>query len=200
MRSVHRWTLLSTGSAPVLLVGGWTLAGALQQPGYDPVTQTISSLAAHGAAYRWLMTGAMFAVGVCYLATAVALHGVAAPGRVALACGGMASILVALFPEPSSGTTVRHTAAAALGVVALAVWPPLGANRGPNAPWALRTWPSHLVAVVFVVTALWFLAALNGHGPIGVAERVVTGAEAVWPFVVACCLASVSRLPNRQEP
>ena len=194
MRPVPRWTLLSSGSAPLLLVGGWTVAGALQRPGYDPVTETISVLASYGASYRWLMTGAMLVVGACYAATAVALHAVPLPGRVALGCGGTAVILVALFPQPSSGTTLRHTAAAAVAIVALAVWPRLAAVRGPTAPWPLRTWLSWLVTAVLLLTALWFLFELRGGDAAGVAERVVSSAEALWPFVV---VASCVRLTRR---
>jgi hypothetical membrane protein len=197
MRSVPRWTLLSSGSAPVLLVGGWAAAGALQRPGYNPVTETISALASYGAADRWLMTGAMLVVGACYVVTAIALRAVALPGRVALACGGAAVVLVAFSPEPSVGTTPRHTAAAAVAVVSLAVWPCLAADRSPTAPWALRTWLSTLVTVVLLLTALWFLFELRGHGIAGVAERVVTGAEALWPFVV---VASCLRLTTGAAP
>ena len=34
------------GSAPVLLVGGWTIAATLQPPSFDPVTDMVSALAA----------------------------------------------------------------------------------------------------------------------------------------------------------
>lgn len=193
---------MSSGSAPVLLIGGWTVAGALQRPGYDPLTQTISSLAAYGAAYRWLMTGVMIAVGICYAVTAIGLRGVASPGRIMLGCGGMAAMLVALSPEPVSGTTVRHTAAAAVGVVALAVWPLLAAQRHPARPWVLDPRLSALVTAVLLLAALWFLITLRGHGPAGAAERVVTAAEALWPpIVVAACLRIRGpRSPASAEP
>ncbi|MFC1420743.1 DUF998 domain-containing protein [Streptacidiphilus cavernicola] len=189
MQPLPRWALLSSGSAPVLLVGGWAVAGALQRSGYDPLTQTISALAGYGAAYRWIMTGVMFAVGACYAATAAGLRGVAAPGRIALACGGAASVLVALSPEPAAGPTLRHTAAAVVGVVALAVWPLLASERGPAARWVLRPWLAAAVTGLCLLSALWFLVSLRGDGPAGVAERLVTGLEALWPFVVvAACV------------
>ena len=46
MRLVAWWALLSSGIAPVILVGGWTAAEVLEGPDYNPVTQTISVLAA----------------------------------------------------------------------------------------------------------------------------------------------------------
>jgi hypothetical membrane protein len=189
MEPVPRWALLSSGCAPVVLVGGWTIAGALQQRSYNPVRQTISVLAAYGADYRWLMTGVMIAVGVCYAATAVALRSVAFAGRIALASGGAASVLVALFPEPTHGTTDRHTAAAALGVVALAAWPRLAADSDRTKPVVLRTWLSSLVSALMLLCALWFLFELRGAGAAGAAERVVTAVESLWPLVVvAACL------------
>ncbi len=167
-----------------MLVAGWAIAGALQQRGYDPARQTISALAAHGADDRWLMTGAMIAVGVCYAATAVALRSVALAGRIALACGGAATILVALSPEPTHGTTTRHTVAAVLGVVAIAAWPRLAADGDPTGPVVLRPRLSSLASALMVLCALWFLLALRGNGAAGAAERVVTAVESLWPFVV----------------
>src|SRR5690606_30204486 len=63
VRPVPKWTLLSSGCAPLLLAGGWTVAGHLEGPAYDPVTQTISVLAAQGAAGAWVMTAALMALG-----------------------------------------------------------------------------------------------------------------------------------------
>ena len=172
-----------------MLVAGWAIAGALQQRGYDPARQTISALAAHGADDRWLMTGAMIVAGVCYAATAFALRSVALAGRIALACGGAATILVALSPEPTHGTTTRHTVAAVLGVVAMATWPRLAADRDRTKPLVLGTLISGLVSALIVLCGLWFLIELRGHGAAGTAERVVTAVEALWPLVVvAACL------------
>lgn len=103
MRSVPRWALLSSGCAPALLIGGWTIAALLEGPAYDPVTQTISVLAAYGSAGSWVMTGAFPALGVCHLLTAWGLRPAAPAGRVALAGGGVAALVVAVVPVPRSG-------------------------------------------------------------------------------------------------
>jgi hypothetical membrane protein len=118
MQGVNRWAVLSSAAAPVVLVGGWLVAAMLQPPGYDPSSQTISTLAAHGSADSWLMTAAIFATGLCHTVTALGLRIVALSGRVALACGGVASVLVAWFPEPDSGPSMRHTAVTSVGVAA----------------------------------------------------------------------------------
>lgn len=87
MQLVSRWALLSSGCAPVLFAGGWAIAAVLEGPAYDPATQTISVLAAYGAAGFWVMTGGLLALGVCHLLTAWGLRAAALAGRVALAGG-----------------------------------------------------------------------------------------------------------------
>lgn len=81
MLLVPRWVLFSSGCAPLLLIAGWAISAALEGAGYDPVTQTISVLAAYGASGSWVMTGAFLEVGVCHLLTAWGLRAAAAPTR-----------------------------------------------------------------------------------------------------------------------
>jgi hypothetical protein len=55
VRTVHNvpwWGLVSSAAAPALQVGGWTGAARLQPQPVDPVTDTVSALAAVGAADR----------------------------------------------------------------------------------------------------------------------------------------------------
>lgn len=180
---------MSSGCAPVLLVGGWTIAAHLQGPAYDPVTQTISVLAAYGAAGSWVMTGAFLALGVCHLLTAWGLRPAAPAGRVALAGGGVAALVVALVPAPSSGGSLHHGAVVAVGFGLLALWPVLAAERGGATPWGLRFTPSVVVTALMGLGAAWFLIELNRQGSVGIAERLVTCVQSVWPLVVvASCL------------
>ncbi|MFF8845426.1 DUF998 domain-containing protein [Streptomyces sp. NPDC015127] len=189
MRPVPRWTLLSSGCAPVLLAGGWTIAALLEGPAYDPATQTISVLAAYGAAGFWVMTGAFVALGVCHLLTAWGLRAAALPGRAALGGGGVAALVVALLPAPSSGGSLRHGAVAVVGFTLLAVWPLLAADRGGSAPWGLRPVPCVVATALMALGAGWFLIEMQSHGAAGVAERAVTCLQSLWPLVVvASCL------------
>ncbi|MEU1125415.1 DUF998 domain-containing protein [Streptomyces sp. NPDC005899] len=190
MRPVPRWALLSSVCAPVLLIGGWTVAALLEGPAYDPARQTISVLAAYGAAGSWVMTGAFVALGVCHLLTACGLRPAAPAGRAALAGGGVAALVVALLPPPSSGGSLRHGSVVVVGFVLLAVWPVLALDRGGAAPWGLRPWPSVLATALMGVGAGWFLLEMQRHGAAGVAERLVTCLQSVWPLVVvASCLS-----------
>ena len=184
MVSVLRWVLFPSGCAPVLLIAGWIIAASLEGPAYDPVTQTISVLAAYGAAGSWVMTGALLAVGACHLLTAWGLRAAATAGRVALAGGGVAALVVAMLPAPSSGGSLRHGSVAAVGFALLALWPLLAAVGGRAVPWALRPAASAAATALMVVGAAWFLVETQRHGVAGVAERVVTVLQSVWPFVV----------------
>ncbi|MEY9846970.1 DUF998 domain-containing protein [Streptacidiphilus sp. MAP5-3] len=198
MRPVPWWALVSAGIAPLLLVGGWLVAASFQGPGYDPVTDTISALAGGGAADSWLMAGAIGGLGACHLVTAIGLRVAGVAGRVALAAGGVASIVVAFSPVPSSGGSLRHSAATVVGYSFLAVWPVLAAYRPHTPAWGLRPLLSAAVTLVSLLGAGWFLLALWGHGAAGVAERVVTGVQALWPLVVVFSCLELERVRHRR--
>ncbi|MGW6290901.1 DUF998 domain-containing protein [Streptomyces sp. NPDC055107] len=185
MRSAPWWALVSSGCAPVLLVGSWTIAQLRQGPEYDPAGQTLSVLASYGAASYWLMTGMLLALGTCYVVTAHALRPAAPAGRVALAGGGLCALALTLVPAPSSGGALEHGAVSTIGLVLLAVWPPLAAVRDRRpVPWGLRLDVSLAASALMGASALWFLAELQSAGAPGVAERVVTSLQALWPFLV----------------
>ena len=186
VRDVPWWGVLSSAAAPVLLVGGWTVAATLQPGSFDQVTQTISALAARGATDRWVMSLALLCVGACHVITGLALRPAASPGRILLMTGGVATVLVAAFPVPAGGgRSVPHTVAAAVAFIALAAWPALGGRRGPAVPWVLR--PAACVGASAALLCLlgWFYVELGTGGmQFGLAERVAAGAQALWPFVV----------------
>ncbi|MFH8572921.1 DUF998 domain-containing protein [Streptomyces sp. NPDC017993] len=189
MRIVPWWTLVSAGCAPVVLVIAWVIAALIQGPGYEPVTQTISVLGADGAAGKWILNGALIALGACHLVTAWGLRPASLAGRLALGAGGVAAIVVAMSPTTSSGGSLWHGFVVGVGFTLLAVWPVLAADRGRAAPWALRPAVAITVTALMAVGAACFLIELRGDGAAGIAERVLTTAQSLWPFVVvASCL------------
>ncbi|MFF7557011.1 DUF998 domain-containing protein [Streptomyces olivaceus] len=201
MRLVPKWALLSSGCAPVVLVGGWTGAALFEGPSYDPVTQTISVLGAYGAPGFWVMTLAFVALGLCHLLTAWGLRAAATAGRAALAGGGLAALAVAVLPAPSSGGSLRHGAVTVVGFTLLAVWPVLAVNGGSAAPWALRLAPSLAVTALMAAGGAWFLVAMGRHGDAGIAERVVTFMQSLWPLVVAAsCLRHAAERDRTAVP
>jgi hypothetical membrane protein len=201
MRPVPWWAVLSSSCAPVFLIGGWTLAASRQPPGYDPAVGTISALAARGAADRWVMTSALAALGVCHAVTGLGLRPAAPSGRLMLAGGGVATVLVAAFPLPGGGTSVRHAVAAGVSFTALALWPALASRRGADVPALLR--PAVAVPATALLAGLagWFALQLHNGAHVGLAERVLAGAEALWPlFVTAAAYRYRPTSTNRRNP
>lgn len=181
------WALVSAGLAPVLLIGGWTLAAHRQPHGYDATRDTISALAGLGAADRWVMTAALVGLGLCHVVTALGLARAAVAGRVLLATGGVATLLVAAFPVPRTGSSAVHAVAALVAFGALTVWP------------ALARVPAHALVATAVLAALlaWFGAELfSDGGRTGLSERVLAGAQALWPL----CVAVSSARPGGPAP
>jgi hypothetical protein len=96
--------------------------------------------------------------------------------------GGAATVMVAVFAQPAHGNSQAHTAAAAVALTALAVWPLFAARRGPWAPLLTRS-ASAAASVVLIGLVVWFAADLHG-GERGLAERAAVGLEALWPLAV----------------
>jgi hypothetical membrane protein len=176
------WALVSAGTAPAILAWGLALAEALQPPGYDPVRDTISALAAQGATDRWVMTAALLGLGACHVITAMGLRPARKIGRMAFALGGVATVMVAAYPQPADGNSAAHTVAATLAFIALAVWPVLGARKRAGAP-LLTPAASVTATVVLLSLVVWFATELHG-GQRGFAERAAAGVEALWPLAV----------------
>jgi len=182
-------------------VGGWTLSDALQPPGYDPIRDTISALAAVGATDRWVMTSALAGLGVCHVVTALGLRPARLGGRVVFGIGGVATVMVAAFPQPAHGNSLSHTVAATVAFVALGAWPALAARRRRSAPLLSRS-ASWAASGVLLGLVAWFAAELHG-GQRGLAERAAAGAQALWPLAVvlttrrARARASVNRTSHR---
>src|SRR6266700_4064240 len=75
------WGALSAAVAPVLPVSGWTFAAGRQRGTYNAVADTVSALAAEGAADRWVMTLAFLVAGVFEVVTGLSLWPAAARRR-----------------------------------------------------------------------------------------------------------------------
>jgi Protein of unknown function (DUF998) len=80
-----------------------------------------------------------------------------------------------------SGTgATGHTPAAAVGLVALALWPAASAVPGRR---------SARVATIVLLALLGWLAIELRHGDLlGLSERVLAAAKALWPLAVAVTL------------
>lgn len=186
--TVPWWGRLSSLLAPVLLIGGWTLAAALQPGGFDSVTGTISELAGYDATARWVMTLGIAGTGVCHLVTAAALRPAARAGRLVLAVGGVFTLLVAAFPLPAGGgSSATHSVVAFVAFVLLTAWPAWSVRSSVRGfvPWGLRRPVALSAFAVLTLTTLGFFAAVTlGWAQVGLLERVVAGGQALWPLAV----------------
>jgi hypothetical membrane protein len=193
MRAVPWWGVISSAAAPVLMIGGWTVAAGLQ-PRFDPVADTVSALAAIGATDRWVMSLVFVLVGACYIVTALALRPARTPGRLILIGGAAAGMLIAVNPEHAGGFgSVPHFVWACIGLAGLTTWPVWASRRGAAVPWGLR--PNVAAAAVAAQFALlaWFSAELIlVAGQAGLAERVLGAVQAAWPLavVLSCRLST----------
>lgn len=171
-QQVRNWVLVSAAAAPVALIGGWTLAQTRQSGGFDPVLDTISALAARGADDRWIMTVGLFVLGTCHLVTAAGLTEAAPVGRILLALGGAATIVVAASPQPAAA----HIPAAAVSFGALALWPAFSAL--PDRPKGIAA------TVVMLVLLAWLGVELRDGNQLGLSERLLAGFQALWPLFI----------------
>ena len=161
VRGVPWWGVVSSAAAPVLLVGGWTVAAGLQPRSFNAVADTISSLAAEDAANRWVMTLALLGVGACFVLTGLALRPAAPPGRLILVTGGVATMLAAANPQPAGGGgSLEHAFWAAVGFMALALWPAGGRRQGSSVPYGLRAAVSTRATAVLLGLLAWFAVEL----------------------------------------
>jgi hypothetical membrane protein len=196
---VGRPALVSAYLVPVVFIAGTTIAG-LAWPGYDPVRQTISELAAVDAPTRVFTTIVFVLAGLGHLVTVSFARGIGPVGRVAYLLGALGSLAVAIFPLPAGGgRSVAHNTAAIIGFVLLAAWPLLGMRFGRDYPRLVRPVGAVLSTVVLTVFCLWFLIVWTSTsiGYVGLVERLAAGAESLWPAVVVTALALRGRQAAR---
>ena len=203
-RTVSGWAVVSAALSPVMLVGGYLVAGALQPASYTPVRETVSVLAGHGGTDRWIMTGALFLVGGCYLVTAAGMTGLRVPARILLVVAGLSSIGIATSPEPVRGSS-QHLAWVAVGAVTIAVWPVFAARGTTSRPVILNRCGATVVTAVFIALLGWLVAETQGGSVLGLAERLTSSVQVTWPFVVAVMLrrgraVRPARQPSGQPP
>ena len=174
-RGVPWWGVASALLAPVFMIGGWEVAAAVQSVPFDAVLRTISDLAARDTPRRWVMTTGLAGLGLAHVVTAAALQTGRTPGRLLLATGGLATLVVSAAPLPAGGgSSAVHTVAATLGFLTLSTWSVLAFPRW-RAGW--------LGTTVLVGLLLWFGVELGGPR-FGLSERMLAGAQSLWPLLV----------------
>ena len=170
MPTLVRAAWVSAVLAPVALIGGRTVAAAVQPVPYDSLRDTVSALARVDQPHRWVMTTGIVLLGIAHVVTALGFREARPAGRAVLGLGGLFSIGVALFALPSG----QHEPVATVSFVALAVWPALS---------GVPTRPTSITATaVMLVLLVVFGLGLDG-GLVGLSERVLAGVESLWPLL-----------------
>jgi len=141
---------------------------------------TISALAAHDATDPWIMTAGLGVLGGCHVLTAACLTEAGRASRGMLALGGAATLLVAVFAQPSAG----HVPAATVGFVVLTLWPALW--RAPRRVVGIA------VATMLAALLIWLGTELDGGALLGFSERVLAGAQALVPLGLVLAVLRVS--------
>lgn len=185
MKTTSRLAFLVAIIGPIQSVLGWTIAGALW-PGYDPVRQTISDLAANESPVQWIMSAFFVLGGVLTLIVSIEAKTLAMPGRVALFLAAIATFGLTIFPTPLIGYSLWHRIFAITSFVLSAAWPLLAMRRRKDAPWVIRPTASIVGTAAQTVLALWFLSSWTDPAAtdVGVWERVVAVSQALYVSVV----------------
>ena len=182
MKAIPWWAAVAAGAAPVLLIGGFFIATAIQPASYNPVRDTISALAAQGATDSWVMTSALAGVGFCYLITSLGLQPARRAGRVLLAAGGTATLLIATFRQPHHGYSLLHELAVIAAALTCCTWPLFASHRLHPALLLTRV-PSIAATGILLGLAAWY--ALESHSAVlGLAERCAAAAPPLWLLAV----------------
>lgn len=182
MRRIETPAFIAAVIGPFQSVGGWLLAGSLW-PGYDPVTKTISDLAAKDSPVWPLMSAFFLLGGTLTLLAAVYSKSFPMPGRVVLFSAALATYGLTIFQTPTQDTySVAHRFFAATAFVLWSIWPIFATRRDLAAPMLLRPKATILATGFFLLLAIWFLSVWTDPNftAEGVAERILVTAQALY--------------------
>lgn len=185
MNRIEKPAVIAALVGPVQSVLGWVIAGSLW-PGYDPVFQTISDLAANESPVKWVMSSFFILGGTLSLIGAVYARALAMPGRVALFVSGLCTYGLTIFPTPLVGHSDMHRVFAISSFVLSAGWPILAMRRDKSAPFIIRPLASIVGTAAQALLALWFLMVWSDPATtnIGVWERIVATSQSLYVSIV----------------
>jgi hypothetical membrane protein len=185
LKPIKKPALVAAIIGPIQSVLGWTIAGSLW-PGYDPVRQTISDLAANESPVNWIMSSFFVLGGILTLIASIYARTLAMPGRVALFLSAICTFGLTIFPTPLIGYSLMHRIFAISSFVLSAGWPILAMRTSKDAPWIIRPIASVVGTALQTALALWFLSSWTDPAAtnVGVWERVVAVSQALYVSVV----------------
>ena len=134
------------------------------------------------------------------LARALRASGLAAlrtASRLVLGLGGVATLGVTVCAQPAHGSATTHVAFATTGFVLLAIWPATTARASAGPVPLMLRWPYAFAGSALSIALLAWVGATRGSGPLGLAERLLTADQALWPLLVVLALRRSARSRGR---
>jgi hypothetical membrane protein len=185
MKPIGKPAFVAAIIGPIQSVLGWVIAGALWAD-YNPVTQTISDLAAYESPVKWIMSGFFVFGGVLTLVASIYARTLSFPGRIALFLSAIATFGLTIFPTPLIGYSLEHRIFAIASFALSALWPILAMRFRKDAPWIIRPAASIIGTALQLSLAVWFLSTWTDPDTtnVGVWERVVTVSQALYGSIV----------------
>jgi len=172
---------------PAGFITAWSILGA-RKPGYNPIEDHISRLAAQGVAERPGMTAGFVAFGLGVPLYALALrHSPTGKAWMAAAATGIATLGVAAFPLDGPAGDGAHALAAGVGYATLAATPLLAAR--PLARAGLKK-ASALSWGAGIMSAACLVGTTVGPAT-GLLQRAGLGIGDAW--IVASAVALIRR-------
>ncbi len=180
--SVPWWSVASAAAAPIALLGSAAIARSMRTRAYDPVSQTMSTLAVNGRG-QWIMTAGLAVSAGCLVVTAVGLRVLPALPRMALAFAGCCGLAVSALPDRLD-TAIPHVAVTGLAATLLTIWPLLTVPLGRPINWTRRVRWAVAASAVLAVLLIWLAFDAWRGIHLGLSERTAATAEMLWPLVV----------------
>ena len=182
MNRIGKPALIASTIGPVQSILGWLISGALW-PGYDPIRQTISDLAADDSPVQAIQTSFFFLGATLTVIGAIYAKSLALPGRLVLLGAGLATYALAIFTTPSQiGHSDAHRVAASISFVLMSAWPLFSMRFDRGYAWVLRPVGAISATIGLTLISIWFLTTWldPNSGNVGVAERVIVTAQVLW--------------------
>ncbi len=185
MGRTHRVAALGAVIGPTVFIVTWVIAGQ-RTPGYEPVDDAISQLAAVGASTRLAMTLGFLVLGLGLIVAAAPLRE-AIPGPTwlsVLVCGG-ATLAVAALPLGGPVGDQAHGVAATIAYLGLVGIPTLAGLRWRAEGHLRRAWTAWIIAAAGATSL-----ALSTVDPVnGLFQRVGLTVIDGWLIVTAGTIA-----------
>lgn len=190
MKRIGLAALIASTIGPVQSILGWVISGALW-PGYDPISKTISDLAADDSPVQAIQTSFFFLGATLTVIGAISARTLALPGRITLLLAGLATYALAIFTTPSQvGHSDAHRMAASISFVLMSAWPLLSMRFDRRYPWVVRPVAAIASTIGLTLISLWFLSTWLDPNTtvVGLSERVIVTAQVLWlSFTVWTC-------------